>query len=147
MRRESKGSAIAAAALIMLFVASAGWAEPEKSGSTAQADIPAQTSSDRETIPVVDKKELSKYVGKKVSVRFLVDHIHNCHSGKAYLNESHDYAHCFAAVIPDVKRKLFPADVARSYEGKTVQVTGTVEMDFGTPKVILAGPDQVQEVK
>jgi hypothetical protein len=133
---------------VVLCLGSAGWSGAEKStGLQSKTNISAQRNSGKEPAPVVDKKNVSKYVGKRVSVRFLVDHVHDCHSGKVYLNESHDYAHCFAAIIPGSRRKRFAADLSKSYKGKAVQVTGIVELDFGTPKVVVAGPDQVQVMK
>ena len=97
---------------------------------------------------VISPTQVCKHVGQHVTVKFLVNHTHTCkHDGIVYLNESHDYSTCFAAIIAQTARKLFPADTDKAYKGKTVLITGLLEMIDGTPKIILNNPNQISIAK
>ena len=84
-----------------------------------------------------------KYIGDYVTVKFVVDNTHPCRKGHVYLNESRDYKTCFAAIISAQGRKRFAVDMDKAYKGRTVTVTGVLEMYDGAPKIVLDKPEQL----
>lgn len=105
--------------------------------STKQGERPGKVSA------VLSPQNTSKHIGDYVTVKFVVDNVHACRKGHVYLNETRDYKTCFAAIISAASRKFFPADADKAYKGKTVAVTGTLEMYGGTPKIVLDKPEQL----
>lgn len=104
---------------------------------------PKQSKRTNKVVAMLSPQDCWKHVGDYVTVKFLVDHTHACRKGHVYLNESKDYKTCFAAIIPAAGRKKFPVDTDKAYSGKTLEVTGTLEMYGGTPKIILDKPQQL----
>lgn len=118
-----------------------------KSNHTCQSILNRKKEAPTKNCPgILKTNEVARHVGELATIEFFVDHVHACHKGLVYLNESHDYKKCFAAVISKETRATFP-DAVKEYAGKRVLVKGKIEIYGGTPKVILDNPNQITIVK
>lgn len=99
----------------------------------------AQAIAAEQNIP---DHEASKYVGESVAVKGVVANVFQSQKGNTFLNFGKPYPNqTFYAVI-------FSKDVAKfgnlkSYEGKTVVVTGMVQSYKGHAEIILKDPAQI----
>jgi phosphatidylserine/phosphatidylglycerophosphate/cardiolipin synthase-like enzyme len=105
----------------------------------APKDIPLLTADEA-------KRELARYAGKIVTVRFRVMNQPKPvgRAGHVYLNASEDYRTDFTAFIPACALARFNGsglDLLR-LQGRTVEVTGELR-EYNGPEIMVTGPWQV----
>ena len=95
---------------------------------------------------VIPWRDAEASVGKRVTVEGRIAVARN--TGKAcFLNFHPDYKRYLSLVILGSGLKRFPGDPAKTYQGKTVRATGTVERRDGRLEIVLEQPSQVQVVE
>jgi DNA/RNA endonuclease YhcR with UshA esterase domain len=72
----------------------------------------------------------------------MVDGFHQSGKGNIFLNMGGKYPNqAFTAFIPAGSASQFPN--AQQYDGKTVAVTGKIQLYKGKPEIILNSPSQI----
>jgi DNA/RNA endonuclease YhcR with UshA esterase domain len=98
--------------------------------------LPAQA----QTIGPSDTKA---YVGKPVTVQAAISDVHTARSGATFIDMGGEFPdNEFVAVIFADDAAKFPN--ASSLEGKTVTITGTVQMYQGKPEIVLKSASQLK---
>lgn len=127
-----KNTTLAAIAVICVIIAGARWAT---FGSAAPETHPLQPGA-------VTAANASAHIGETITVEGFVSEVHISERatfidlGGRYPNEE------FTGVIFTDDAGAF-SDVS-AYEGKTVDITGTVQMYHGRPEIILRSPSQIR---
>jgi hypothetical protein len=86
--------------------------------------------------------EASKHVGETATVTGRVDGFHQSGKGNIFLNMGGKYPNqCFTGFIPSSSAGQFPN--AQQYEGKTVAVTGKIQLYKGKPEIVVTSPGQI----
>jgi DNA/RNA endonuclease YhcR with UshA esterase domain len=103
-------------------------------GSIAALPARAQTIGPAET---------KAYVGKPVTVQAAITDVHVAKSGATFIDMGGEFPdNNFVAVIFADDAAKFPD--AAALEGKTVTITGTVQMYQGKPEIILKSASQLK---
>jgi DNA/RNA endonuclease YhcR with UshA esterase domain len=87
--------------------------------------------------------ETKAYVGKPVTVEAAITDVHTARSGATFIDMGGEFPdNEFVAVIFADDAAKFPN--ASSLEGKTVTITGTVQMYQGKPEIVLKSASQLK---
>ncbi len=107
---------------------------------TAAAIILVAPSVQAQTI---GPSETKAYVGKPVTVQAAISDVHTARSGATFIDMGGEFPdNEFVAVIFADDAAKFPD--ASSLEGKTVTITGTVQMYQGKPEIVLKSANQLK---
>ncbi len=107
---------------------------------TAAAIILVASSVQAQTI---GPSETKAYVGKPVTVQAAISDVHTARSGATFIDMGGEFPdNEFVAVIFADDAAKFPD--ASSLEGKTVTITGTVQMYQGKPEIVLKSANQLK---
>jgi DNA/RNA endonuclease YhcR with UshA esterase domain len=99
------------------------------------ASISAQTSN-------YTAADAAKHVGETATVTDKVDGVHQSGKGNIFLNMGGKYPNqAFTAFIPSSSAAQFSQP--QQYEGKTVAVTGKIQLYKGKPEIIVNSPTQI----
>ena len=86
--------------------------------------------------------EAGKHVGKEVTVTGTVSGVRTIASGMTFVNfGARGAADAFTAIG---KAGVVDGDALSPFEGKDVEVTGTVELYNGSPQIVLATPESIR---
>jgi DNA/RNA endonuclease YhcR with UshA esterase domain len=92
--------------------------------------------------PVYTAAEAAKHVGETATVTDRVDGVHQSGKGNIFLNMGGAYPNqAFTAFIPSGSAGQFSQ--AQQYEGRTVAVTGNIQLYKGKPEIIVTSPTQI----
>jgi DNA/RNA endonuclease YhcR with UshA esterase domain len=95
-----------------------------------------------ETLPNYTPEEAAKHVGETAIVTGRVDSFHQSGKGNIFLNMGGAYPNqAFTAFIPSGSAAQFPN--AQQYDGRTVGVTGKIQLYKGKPEIIVNSPSQI----
>src|SRR5665213_829021 len=99
------------------------------------------TSAHAETVMPADTQ---KYVGKNVTVEGPVSEVHHAASGNVTFVDmgGHYPNNAFAGVIFSDDANKFPN--VDTLDGKTVDISGTIELYHGRTEIILNDPEQMK---
>jgi DNA/RNA endonuclease YhcR with UshA esterase domain len=98
--------------------------------------LPAQAQT-------IGPSETKAYVGKPVTVQAAITDVHTARSGATFIDMGGEFPdNEFVAVIFADDAAKFPN--ASSLEGKTVTITGTVQMYQGKPEIVLKSASQLK---
>ncbi len=107
--------------------------------------LPLVAGAQGDSLPVVVPSAAAQYAGREVIVRGRVVQVSTSRTGTTFINFDKPFPnHTFNAVIFGRDAKGFTAP--DQWEGKTVDVRGTVQIYQGKPEIILRSPDQVRVV-
>lgn len=96
-----------------------------------------------QTAPTYTPEEAAKHVGETATVTGRVDGFHQSGKGNIFLNMGGKYPNqCFTGFIPSSSAGQFPN--AQQYEGKTVSVSGKIQLYKGKPEIIVTSPAQIR---
>jgi len=87
--------------------------------------------------------DAGKFIGEERCITGKVDNVHTPSGGTVFLNFCADYKTCpFSAVIfkPDLSNFSDP----KQYQGRTVEITGSVKTYQGRPEIILNDISQIK---
>ena len=91
----------------------------------------------------IGPSETKAYVGKPVTVQAAITDVHTARSGATFIDMGGAFPdNEFVAVIFADDAAKFPD--ASSLEGKTVTITGTVQMYQGKPEIVLKSASQLK---
>jgi DNA/RNA endonuclease YhcR with UshA esterase domain len=91
----------------------------------------------------IGPSETKAYVGKPVTVQAAISDVHTARSGATFIDMGGEFPdNEFVAVIFADDVAKFPN--ASSLEGKTVTITGTVQMYQGKPEIVLKSASQLK---
>jgi DNA/RNA endonuclease YhcR with UshA esterase domain len=86
--------------------------------------------------------EAAKHVGETATVTDKVDGVHQSGKGNIFLNMGGKYPNqTFTAFIPSGGAAQFTN--AQQYDGKTVSVSGKIQLYKGKPEIIVNSPSQI----
>lgn len=86
--------------------------------------------------------EAGKHVGQEVTVTGQVSNVRTIASGMTFVNfGARGAADAFTAVG---KPGVVDGETLRAFDGKDVEVTGTVELYNGSPQIVLKAPDSIR---
>ena len=92
--------------------------------------------------PTYTAAEAAKHVGETAIVKDKVDGFHESGKGNIFLNMGGKYPNqAFTAFIPSGSAGQFAN--AQQYEGKTVSVSGKIQVYKGKPEIIVTAPAQI----
>jgi DNA/RNA endonuclease YhcR with UshA esterase domain len=92
--------------------------------------------------PIYTPEEAAKHVGETATIRGTVDGFHQSGKGNIFLNMGGKYPNqAFTAFIPSGSATQFPN--AQQYEGKTVAVTGKIQLYKDKPEIIVTSLGQI----
>jgi DNA/RNA endonuclease YhcR with UshA esterase domain len=95
-----------------------------------------------QTTPVYEPGEAAKHVGETAIVTGRVDSFHQSGKGNIFLNMGGAYPNqAFTAFIPAGSASQFTN--AQQYDGKTVSVSGKIELYKGKPEIKVYSPSQI----
>lgn len=107
--------------------------------STVGLGLFLAVSAQAETIT---PKEAAYYVGDSTTVAGVVSQVSTSRGGTIFINFGGRYPnHKFYAVLFRSNAGAFSG--VRSLEGRTVAITGTIELYKGKPQIILRSPSQI----
>src|SRR5206468_8199037 len=87
-------------------------------------------------------EEAAKHVGETATVTGRVDGFHQSGKGNIFLNMGGAYPNqAFTAFIPSGSAGQFTN--AQQYDGKTVSVSGKIQLYKGKPEIIVNSPSQI----
>ena len=111
---------------------------------TTSPSAPAPASAEFPPgLKVISYTEAPNYIGQEVIVEGTVVRIGSSRKGTLFLNFCLDYRKCpFYAVIFASNASLFPN--IRQYEGKKVQVRGTIQTYRNQAEIIINSPSQIR---
>lgn len=90
----------------------------------------------------VSPQETASHVGKSVVVKGVVDEVHTSDRGNVFLNMGGHYPdQAFTGFIRARDASAFSN--VRSYQGKTVNMSGTIKLYKGKPEIELHSPSQL----
>ena len=102
----------------------------------ALAALPARAQT-------IGPAEVAAHAGETVTVRAAVSEVHTGHGGTIFINMGGGYPdNAFTAVIFASDLAKFPN--ARALQGKTVGISGPVQLYQGKPEIILKTADQLK---
>lgn len=91
----------------------------------------------------ISPKQSSQHVGKQATVVGVVSQVSTSSGGTTFINFGGRYPnHLFYAVI--FKKHASKFQSVYSLQGKTVEITGTIELYKGKPQIIVSSPGQIQ---
>jgi DNA/RNA endonuclease YhcR with UshA esterase domain len=93
---------------------------------------------------VIPASDAASHVGRSVTVEGIVSEVHTARSGKAtFIDIGGNYPdEAFTAVI--FERSMSPVGDVGGLAGKTVDVTGTIQMYEGRPEIVVSSRDQIK---
>ena len=95
-----------------------------------------------QTPPTYTPAEAAKHVGETATVTGKVDGFHQSGKGNIFLNMGGAYPNqAFTAFIPSGSAAQFAN--AQQYEGKTVSVSGKIQLYKGKPEIIVTSSGQI----
>ena len=87
-------------------------------------------------------QETPKHVGETATVTGTVDGVHQSGKGNIFLNMGGKYPNqAFTAFIPSSSSAQFTNP--QQYEGRTVAVSGKIQLYKGKPEIIVNSPSQI----
>jgi hypothetical protein len=93
----------------------------------------------------IKDSEAAQYVGKNVEVRGTVAAVYTSRKGNTFLDFGGKYPRqTFTGYIP-AGSELAGDSWTASLEGKTIAITGTVELYRGKPEIKVLSKDQIKE--
>jgi DNA/RNA endonuclease YhcR with UshA esterase domain len=88
--------------------------------------------------------QAAQHVGENATVTDKVDGVHQSGKGNIFLNIGGHYPkQTFTAFIPSAEATNFQN--FKDYEGKTVTVSGKIELYRGKPEIVVRSKTQIQE--
>jgi hypothetical protein len=103
------------------------------------------TSIGADELPVINDWEAVQYVGKNVEMRGLVVSVTISPLGTAFINFGREYPdQTFAGFIAAGSKMAADQRVA-ALQGKTIGITGTIELYLGKPEIKITSADQFKE--
>ncbi len=91
----------------------------------------------------ISPRDAIKHVGERSTVVGVVSQVSNSGKGTTFINFGGRFPnHVFYAVIFRKNGHKFPS--VYTYEGRTVAISGRIELYKGKPQIIVSSPDQVQ---
>ena len=91
----------------------------------------------------IDPAQASAHIGQTVTIKGKVEGVHTARSGVTFLDMGGQYPNNeFTAVIFSADAARFPKVAALA--GKTVEITGPIELYQGKPEIILKDAGQVK---
>jgi hypothetical protein len=103
-------------------------------------------SSNQLPYGVISPKEAWSQIGKTETVRYHVSKTGSTNSGTEFLDEKLNYKNGFVTVIFSNVLDRFPMDPTAKYEGKTIDVTGTIKQYGGYVEILAFDPSQIHLV-
>jgi DNA/RNA endonuclease YhcR with UshA esterase domain len=95
-----------------------------------------------QTPPTYTPEEAAKHVGETATIKGTVDGFHQSGKGNIFLNMGGKYPNqAFTAFIPSGSAAQFAN--AQQYEGRTVAVSGKIQLYKGKPEIIVMSPSQI----
>jgi hypothetical protein len=95
-----------------------------------------------QTGPTYTPAEAAKHVGETATVAGRVDGYHQSGKGNIFLNMGGAYPNqAFTAFIPSGSAGQFTNP--QQYDGKTVSVSGKIQLYKGKPEIIVNSPSQI----
>jgi DNA/RNA endonuclease YhcR with UshA esterase domain len=95
-----------------------------------------------QTAPTYTPSEAAKHVGETATVTGKVDGFHQSGKGNIFLNMGGAYPNqAFTAFIPSGSAGQFSNP--QQYEGKTVSVSGKIQLYKGKPEIVVTSPTQI----
>ena len=92
---------------------------------------------------VINFREAPKHIGEHVVVNGLVDNVFVSNKGTSFLNFCYDYKTCpFYAVI--FNSDAYKFSNVRAYEGRAVEISGTITTYQGRAQIIVKDPSQIK---
>jgi DNA/RNA endonuclease YhcR with UshA esterase domain len=86
--------------------------------------------------------EAAKHVGETATITDKVDGVHQSGKGNIFLNMGGKYPNqAFTAFIPSASAAQFSNP--QQYEGRTVAVSGKINLYKGKPEIIVNSPSQI----
>ncbi|SHL76326.1 hypothetical protein SAMN05444414_13715 [Roseovarius marisflavi] len=111
--------------------------------STAGLALFLAVSAQAETIT---PKEAAYYAGDSATVAGVVSQVSTSNGGTTFINFDGRYPnHKFYAVL--FRKNAGEFSGIHSLEGRTVAITGTIELYKGKPQIILRSPSQIDILK
>ena len=115
-------------------------------GCTSTGQVTSQSTQQaiQNSSSIIDACEAVKYIGEFKTIKGYVADVFVSNSNTVFINFKYSYPnHCFTAVI-------FPSDKNNfgnvyDYEGKNVQVEGTIQYYESKPEIILKNTSQIIE--
>jgi hypothetical protein len=93
-----------------------------------------------QTTPTYTPEEAAKHVGETATVTGRVDGFHQSGKGNIFLNMGGAYPNqAFTAFIPSAGQFTN----AQQYDGKTVSVSGKIQLYKGKPEIVVTSPGQI----
>ena len=90
----------------------------------------------------ISPQEASRHVGSTVTVEGVVSQVSTSNGGTTFINFGGRFPnHVFYAVIFESRAYEFPG--VHGLEGRSVAISGTIELYKGKPEIILQSPDQL----
>lgn len=88
-------------------------------------------------------REAAHYVGSQATVAGVVSQVSRSKGGTTFINFGGRFPkHVFYAVIFANRASAFPGIF--DLEGKSVQITGDIQLYKGKPQIIVSSPNQIQ---
>ena len=95
-------------------------------------------------LPVIKDSEAVRYAGKKVEVRGMVVSVTTSPLGTAFINFGRDYPNqTFAGFVP-ASSKMAADRRLTMLPGKTISISGIVEINQGRPEIEIVSADQIK---
>jgi DNA/RNA endonuclease YhcR with UshA esterase domain len=92
--------------------------------------------------PTYTPAEAAKHVGETATITGKVDGFHQSGKGNIFLNMGGKYPNqSFTAFIPSGSAAQFSNP--QQYDGRTVTVTGKIQLYKGKPEIIVTSPSQI----
>jgi micrococcal nuclease len=109
---------------------------------------PAQETTSTPVAGTIDACNAGDYVGQEITVSGKVIDATKSKTSTVFLNFGDFYPdHCFTAVIFSSALSKFPKDPHLYYKGKTVKISGKVQLYQGKPEIILEESPQIEIVQ
>ncbi len=83
------------------------------------------------------------HIGNTTTVRFHVSYTGSDSQGDEFLDPLQDYTSGFVVVVFSEYLSEFQPDPAQEFEGRTVDVTGTISKYDGHPQIVVSSPSQL----
>src|ERR1700730_5018840 len=94
-------------------------------------------------LPVIKDSEAVRYVGKKVEVRGFVVSVTTSPLGTAFISFGREYHNqTFAGFIAAGSKMEIDQRIA-TLQGKTIGITGIIELNQGKPEIKITSTDQI----
>ncbi len=90
----------------------------------------------------ISATQARSHIGQHKCIEYKVGYTYTSWRGNTFLDQYQAYRNGFSVYIPDGSG--LSSNTARSYLGKTIDVTGTITLYKGEPEIEVADPSQVK---